>query len=144
MVEKPEPADNVNITRPSRWELFDDWLWETNWYPFLWDHTYGPFSRLYKNWRFNHDLAAKFGGKIPQVGDMVCTCTYMHGTIISKRNRDDVVVEDANGRKMGCSLWNCCDPIDHDWQHPSNEEMAAWHEETRREIEEYERSKRLQ
>lgn len=124
----------------SRWEKFDEWLWDTNWYPWLWDHTYGLFYRSYKRKKFYHQLAEKFGGRIPEVGDTVCTCNYMHGKIVIKRNVDDVIVEDENGKRMGCSLWNCCDPVPHaNWQHPSEQEIAQWNEQAQQEIDEYER-----
>jgi len=115
-------------------EKLDDWLWGSNWYPWIWDHTYGPFFRRYKTWTFHRDLAEMFGGEIPEVGDIICDCRYRHLKIVEKRSIDDVILEDG----ANCSLWNCCSPVDHVWEHPTNEELRQFQEEAQRELTNYE------
>lgn len=52
----------------------------------------------------------------PQVGDVVCDCRYKH-LKIAEREGDFIVLEDGRA----CSLEHCCDPPDHEWEHPKFE-----------------------
>lgn len=46
-------------------------------------------------------------------GDMVCDCRLRHLKIVT-RDGDDVLLEDGGS----CSLQHCCDPADHEEEHP--------------------------
>lgn len=113
-------------------EDFFEYLWETRWYPFVWDITYGPFFKIYSRWKFKHDLKWMFNGKIPTIGDTVCDCRYRHLKIVKLGNNiDDVILEDGSH----CSLYHCCHSVPHpDWEHPSEEELEEWRKETEESI----------
>jgi len=56
-----------------------------------------------------------------KVGDIVCDCRYRHIKIaeIDGQESDNVydiqlVLEDG----ACCSVINCCNPVDHEWEHP--------------------------
>jgi hypothetical protein len=49
----------------------------------------------------------------PDVGDYVCDCRYKH-VKIREKDEDDVVTEDG----WACSIVHCCNPVDHEWEHP--------------------------
>lgn len=51
----------------------------------------------------------------PYVGELVCDCQYKHQRIVEVIDGDDVVLEDG----LHCSYWACCDPVPHDWKHPT-------------------------
>ena len=59
-----------------------------------------------------------------KVGDLVCDCRYKHLAIAEIHGEEDydiqLVLEDGSC----CSAMNCCDRVDHDWEHPPKTEPA--------------------
>jgi hypothetical protein len=87
---------------------------------FLWDVTHMWWYSKWKDLQLKRILRKKFGGRIPDVGDTVCDCRYRHLKITRRLNADDIILEDGSM----CSLYHCCSPADHVWNHPTDEEMA--------------------
>jgi len=54
--------------------------------------------------------------RAPRVGDLVCDCRYRHERIVAVDDDGDTVTF-ADG--FTCSWVHCCDPADHEWQHPA-------------------------
>jgi hypothetical protein len=49
----------------------------------------------------------------PQVGEYVCDCRFQH-VKIKEKDGDDIVTDDG----FTCSIYHCCSPTDHKWEHP--------------------------
>ena len=62
--------------------------------------------------------------KGPWIGEMVCDCTYRHQRIVEV-DGDDCILED--GSSVSYEL--CCDPANHEWEHPENPGPDYKHEE---------------
>jgi len=71
------------------------------------------FWIIRNRFRLYWKLVEKFD-KIPRVGDYVCDCRYRHLKITKAIDADTVQLEDGSK----CSLLNCCDPVNHEWEHP--------------------------
>lgn len=60
-----------------------------------------------------------------KIGDKVCDCRYRHLEIAEITEESDnpydvqLILEDGSC----CSAMNCCDSPDHEWKHPTQEEI---------------------
>lgn len=100
----------------------DALIWSNNpIYVWLWDHTWGSWYSFRNTRRLRKDIIKKFG-KMPEVGDVLCDCSFRHLPIraFEERDIDGVIFENGTEYGIHCSLLHCCDPVPHPrWEHPN-------------------------